>query len=81
MSSSKDTAAGDFDAELASVERFISDVQQGNVPTGEAMRAYRDVHRPAIDRLRAQLAEFEALLDATQVDTIQIVGEGSSSSA
>ena len=53
MSSSKDTAAGDFDAELASVERFISDVQQGNVPTGEAMRAYRDVHRPAIDRLRA----------------------------
>jgi chorismate-pyruvate lyase len=81
MSSSKDTVAGDFDAELASVERFISDVQQGNVPTGEAMRAYRDVHRPAIDRLRAQLAEFEALLDATQVDTIQIVGEGSSSSA
>ena len=81
MSSSKDTAAGDFDAELASVERFISDVQQGNVPTGEAMRAYRDVHRPAIDRLRAQLAEFEELLDATQGDAIQIVGEGSSSSA
>ncbi len=66
MSSSADTSAGDFDAELAAVERFISDVQQGNVPTGEAMRAYRDVHRPAIDRLRAQLAEFEALLDATQ---------------
>lgn len=81
MSSTADTAAGDFDAELASVERFISDVQQGNVPTGEAMRAYRDVHRPAIDRLRAQLAEFEALLDATQADTTQIVGEGSSSSA
>ena len=68
MSSSADTSAGDFDAELAAVERFISDVQQGNVPTGEAMRAYRDVHRPAIDRLRMQLTEFEALLDATQAD-------------
>ena len=52
----------DFDAQLAAVERFIADVQQGSVPTGEAMRAYRDVHRPAIERLRAQLAEFEALL-------------------
>jgi chorismate-pyruvate lyase len=68
MSSSADTSSGDFDAELAAVERFISDVQQGNVPTGEAMRAYRDEHRPAIERLRAQLAEFEALLDATQAD-------------
>jgi hypothetical protein len=54
----------DFDMELAAVERFISDVQQGSVPTGEAMRAYRDVHRPAIERLRTQLAEFEALLAA-----------------
>ena len=57
-----DTDAADFDAQLAAVERFIADVQQGSVPTGEAMRAYRDVHRPAIERLRAQLAEFEALL-------------------
>jgi chorismate-pyruvate lyase len=57
-----DNDAADFDAQLAAVERFIADVQQGSVPTGEAMRAYRDVHRPAIERLRAQLAEFEALL-------------------
>jgi len=54
---------GDFDAELAALERFIVDVQQGSVATGEAMRAYRDVHRPAIERLRTQLAAFEALLD------------------
>jgi hypothetical protein len=53
---------GDFDAQLAAIERFISDVQQGSVATGEAMRAYRDVHRPAIERLREQLADFEALL-------------------
>jgi hypothetical protein len=52
----------DFDAQLAAVERFIADVQQGSVPTGEAMRAYRDVHRPAIERLRGQLETFEALL-------------------
>jgi len=52
----------DFDAELAAVERFIADVQRGAVPTGEAMRAFRDVHRPAIERLRGRLAEFEALL-------------------
>lgn len=58
----------DFDAELAEVERFIAAVQQGSVPTGEAMRAYRDVHRPAIQRLRAQLAEFEALLAEAGVD-------------
>ena len=58
---SEDTT-GDFDAQLAAVERFIADVQQGSVPTGEAMRAYRDEHRPAIERLRAQLADFEALL-------------------
>jgi chorismate-pyruvate lyase len=57
-----DNDAADFDAQLAAVERFIADVQQGSVPTGEAMRAYRDVHRPAIELLRAQLAEFEALL-------------------
>jgi len=52
----------DFYTDLAAVERFIAEVQQGSVPTGEAMRAYRDVHRPAIDRLRAQLSAFEALL-------------------
>ena len=57
----------DFDAELAAVERFISDVQQGSVPTGEAMRAYRDVHRPSIERLRAQLVEFEALIAEVDV--------------
>jgi hypothetical protein len=57
----------DFDAELAAVERFISDVQQGNVPTGEAMRAYRDVHRPAIQHLRDRLTEFEALLAETAI--------------
>ena len=58
--------AEDFDAQLASVERFIADVQRGSVPTGEAMRAYRDVHRPAIERLRAQLDDFEALLAGTE---------------
>jgi hypothetical protein len=62
---SRTDATNDFDAELAAVERFISDVQQGSVPTGEAMRAYRDVHRPAIERLRAQLTEFESLLADT----------------
>jgi chorismate-pyruvate lyase len=65
MSDTQDSATTDFDAQLAAVERFIADVQQGSVPTGEAMRAYRDVHRPAIERLRAQLAEFEALLAET----------------
>jgi chorismate-pyruvate lyase len=65
---------GDFDAQLAAVERFIADVQQGSVPTGEAMRAYRDVHRPAIERLRAQLADFEALLAEAGVGA-QAVGE------
>lgn len=75
MSSTDDAGATDFDAQLAAVERFIADVQQGSVPTGEAMRAYRDVHRPAIERLRSQLAEFEALLDAAGVDpTAQAVG-------
>jgi len=62
-----DDAAQDFDVQLAAVERFIAGVQQGSVPTGEAMRAYRDVHRPAIERLRAQLDEFEALLAASGV--------------
>ena len=57
-----DDTTQDFDAQLAAVERFIADVQQGSVATGEAMRIYRDVHRPAIERLREQLAEFEALL-------------------
>jgi hypothetical protein len=66
----------DFDAELAAVERFISDVQQGSVPTGEAMRAYRDVHRPAIERLRSQLTEFEALLAEAGVADDQAVGAG-----
>jgi len=65
MSDTQDSDGTDFDAQLAAVERFIADVQQGSVPTGEAMRAYRDVHRPAIERLRAQLAEFEALLAET----------------
>jgi chorismate-pyruvate lyase len=72
---------GDFDAQLAAVERFIADVQQGSVPTGEAMRAYRDVHRPAIERLRAQLADFEALLAEAGVDTAQAVGEPSPGAA
>jgi hypothetical protein len=58
----------DFDAELAAVERFIQDVQRGSVPTGEAMRAFRDVHRPAIERLRERLAEFETLLREAGVD-------------
>jgi hypothetical protein len=69
----------DFDAELAAVERFISDVQQGSVPTGEAMRAYRDVHRPAIERLRSQLTEFEALLAEAGVADDQVVGAGEAS--
>ena len=72
-----DDTTGDFDAQLAAVERFISDVQQGSVPTGEAMRAYRDVHRPAIERLRAQLAEFEALLAEAGVVDAQADGASS----
>jgi chorismate-pyruvate lyase len=72
---------GDFDAQLAAVERFIADVQQGSVPTGEAMRAYRDVHRPAIERLRAQLAEFEALLAQAGVADAAQAPDVSSSSA
>ncbi len=77
QSATEDT--NDFDAELAEVERFISDVQQGSVPTGEAMRAYRDVHRPAIERLRGQLAEFEALLAEAGVADDQAVGTGEAS--
>jgi len=73
--------AGDFDEELAAVERFISDVQQGAVPTGEAMRAYRDLHRPAIERLRARLAEFEALLAESGVPVAQMAGDAPSGSA
>jgi len=72
-----DDETGDFDAQLAAVERFIADVQQGSVPTGEAMRAYRDVHRPAIERLRTQLAAFEALLAEAGVDAAQAVAERS----
>jgi len=80
------SAGEDFDAQLAAVERFIADVQQGSVPTGEAMRSYRDVHRPAIERLRSQLSEFEALLaeagvgDAPAGD-VQASGESGSGSA
>lgn len=69
----------DFDEQLAEVERFIADVQQGSIPTGEAMRAYRDVHRPAIDRLRAQLAAFEALLAEAGVADAQASDEDSGS--
>lgn len=69
----------DFDGQLAEVERFIADVQQGSIPTGEAMRAYRDVHRPAIDRLRAQLAAFEALLAEAGVADAQASDEDSGS--
>jgi chorismate-pyruvate lyase len=81
MSESKDDATTDFDAQLAAVERFIADVQQGSVPTGEAMRAYRDVHRPAIERLRAQLAEFEALLAAAGVGQAGEPADASNGSA
>jgi chorismate-pyruvate lyase len=80
MSDTQDSAATDFDAQLAAVERFIADVQQGSVPTGEAMRAYRDVHRPAIERLRSQLAEFEALLAETGA-TIAQAGDPSDPSS
>ena len=73
------SAGEDFDAQLAAVERFIADVQQGSIPTGEAMRAYRDVHRPAIDRLRAQLAAFEALLAEAGVADAQASDEDSGS--
>jgi hypothetical protein len=52
----------DFDRELAEVERFIAAVQTGEVGTSAAMAAYRDRHRPAIARLRAELASFRALL-------------------
>jgi hypothetical protein len=71
QTSSGEGEDGDFDAQLAAVERFIAQVQQGSVPTGEAMRAYRDVHRPAIERLRAQLASFEALLAEVGVEAVQ----------
>ena len=66
-----DDTTQDFDAQLAAVERFIADVQQGSVATGEAMRIYRDVHRPAIERLREQLAEFEALLAEAGVAEVE----------
>jgi hypothetical protein len=79
--SEHDRTAGDFDAELAAVERFISDVQQGSVPTGEAMRAYRDLHRPSIERLREQLVEFESLLAETGESASQVTADGSMGSA
>jgi hypothetical protein len=52
----------DFDRELDEVERFIAAVQAGDVGTSAAMAAYRDRHRPAIARLRAELEAFRALL-------------------
>jgi hypothetical protein len=76
--SEQDSTSGteDFDLELAAVERFINDVQQGSVPTGEAMRAYRDVHRPAIERLRTRLTEFEELLAATGAGEVPVASAG-----
>lgn len=55
-------ATGDLDRDLAAVEAFISDVQAGRIGTSQAMTAYREVHRPAIARLRAELDGFLALL-------------------
>jgi hypothetical protein len=52
----------DFDRELDEVERFIAAVQAGEIGTSAAMAAYRDRHRPAITRLRAELEAFRALL-------------------
>ena len=54
----------DLDQQLVEVERFIAAVQSGSVGTSEAMAAYRDQHRPAIERLRAELDMFQALLAA-----------------
>ncbi len=79
--SEHDQTGSDFDTQLATVERFISDVQQGSVPTGEAMRAYRELHRPAIERLRGQLAEFESLLNESAGASGQTVGDMSAGSA
>jgi hypothetical protein len=56
----------DFDRELEAVERFVAAVQAGQIGTSEAMAAYRDRHRPAIERLRAELASFHALLDEAE---------------
>jgi hypothetical protein len=55
--------APDVDEQLARLERFIEQVQAGRIGTSEAMAAYRDVHLPAIARLRAELEAFRALLD------------------
>jgi hypothetical protein len=52
----------DVDQQLTEVERFIAAVQSGSIGTSEAMARYRDTHRPAIARLRAELDAFEALL-------------------
>jgi hypothetical protein len=52
----------DFDRELDEVERFIAAIQAGDIGTSAAMAAYRDRHRPAIARLRAELEAFRALL-------------------
>lgn len=57
----------DFDRELDEVERFIAAVQAGDVGTSAAMAAYRDRHRPAIARLRAELEAFRALLAEDEV--------------
>ena len=56
----------DLDRELEAVERFIADVQAGRIGTSQAMVAYREVHRPAIARLRAELDGFLALLAEDQ---------------
>lgn len=59
-------ASRDLDRELEAVERFIADVQAGRVGTSQAMVAYREIHRPAIERLRRELDGFLALLAEDQ---------------
>ena len=58
----------DLDQQLVEVERFIAAVQSGSVGTSEAMAAYRDHHRPTIERLREELDTFQALLAADLPD-------------
>jgi hypothetical protein len=71
------TDSYDFDAELEAVERFIAAVQAGQIGTSEAMAAYRDRHRPAIDRLRAELASFRALLEEAEAPGPEAAGDAS----